>query len=387
MLIIGGIQLFIIPAQVYFFNYLNLNAFIGNLLGAVFISLLLHLFIFILLIPAWFPLYDVIILSTEFIVDIFNQYAIFMSKLPFIYFISQGLIELILMFILLLFGALLIVYHSNRKNLFHGMIITLLAFSLLIPVNNVKDFKIIFFNTGNSDLTLIRFSESDYMLIDTAEFDMNNKSIERNLLNYLRQENIRNISKFLLTHEHSDHYGGVFKLAENVQIDTLIITERFYNSPTGMNIRGNSNFSNTTYLVINDTLTYHHANYSIKFLHPDKNYDHRNENNHSIVANLSVNCLNILFTGDIEAEAENHLVSTYSEYIKADILKAAHHGPGTSTTESFLLAVNPELYVVPSTGNMRRGFPNRFVIQRVEEVVQKVYITGRDGAVVVKHRE
>ena len=53
----------------------------------------------------------------------------------------------------------------------------------------------------------------------------------------------------------------------------------------------------------------------------------------------------ILFTGDIEEEAENLIVAS-CEDIKADVLKVAHHGSKTSSTSPFVSKVDPKYSII-----------------------------------------
>ena len=384
ILMIGCIQMLIMPVQIYSFQNFNLNTFFGNLLGAVFVSILLPLFLVILVLPAAIPLYSFLTTSAEFLTDMFNRYIVFLSRFPFVIESIQDYKRLIFLFILIAFGLLLIAYAQNKKRLFQGAFLCLVSLVLFIPINERKDFQVIFFDTGNSDCFLLRFSEKDYMLIDTGDSDKNSKNITRNLIPYLKKEKVKNISKVILTHEHLDHYGGIFYLGEKVRIDTLMISEKFFNSEIGHQIRQSEDFQNTFFFVISDTLTYKNKDYSIKFLHPDKDYQHRNENNHSVVCRIDYKDISLLFVGDLEREAEQHIARNYPEYLKADILKAGHHGSNTSSHEEFLNLVRPELIIFSASGEVGRNFPNPIVIERAGQVANQVFTTGRGGAVILR---
>jgi len=70
------------------------------------------------------------------------------------------------------------------------------------------------------------------------------------------------------------------------------------------------------------------------------------------------------------------------------VLKLAHHGSCTSTTDEFLEAVTPDLAVI-SVGENDYGHPCEGVLARLEEWAEQmqrelsVYRTDRDGAVEV----
>ena len=74
-----------------------------------------------------------------------------------------------------------------------------------------------------------------------------------------------------------------------------------------------------------------------------KNAENRafSENNKSLVLKLTYGETSFLFTGDIELEAESK-VAKYGDAIRADVLKVAHHGSKTSSTEKFIKTCAPK---------------------------------------------
>ena len=54
----------------------------------------------------------------------------------------------------------------------------------------------------------------------------------------------------------------------------------------------------------------------------------------------------MLFTGDIEQIAEKRIVEEYGENLKSTIIKIAHHGSKTSSTEEFINAVKPQIALI-----------------------------------------
>lgn len=71
-------------------------------------------------------------------------------------------------------------------------------------------------------------------------------------------------------------------------------------------------------------------------------------NNNSIVMNLNYRKFKMLFTGDIEEEAEKEIITLYKKTnnLNADVLKVAHHGSKTSTCEQFLNLVKPKIALI-----------------------------------------
>ncbi|MBR3162683.1 MAG: hypothetical protein IKF17_01100 [Clostridia bacterium] len=110
-------------------------------------------------------------------------------------------------------------------------------------------------------------------------------------------------------------------------------------------------------------------------------------NNNSIVCKISYNNFSMLFTGDIEEQAEVKILQEYEDNIKilkSEILKVAHHGSKTSTTIEFLKAVNPKVALIGVGKNNKFGHPSNEVIQRLEEKNTKKYRTDEMGEITIK---
>ncbi len=90
--------------------------------------------------------------------------------------------------------------------------------------------------------------------------------------------------------------------------------------------------------------------------------------------------ISILFTGDIEIQTEERLVKKYADFLKSDILKAAHHGSKSSSSEDFIETVSPQYAVIFAASGNRFGFPSKQVTQRLSK--SKTFVTGENGAVI-----
>ena len=73
-----------------------------------------------------------------------------------------------------------------------------------------------------------------------------------------------------------------------------------------------------------------------------------------------------LFTGDIEQIAEKAILEKYGDTLKSTILKVAHHGSKSSSTEKFINAVKPKIALIGVGGNNNFGHPNAEVLERIE---------------------
>ena len=75
-----------------------------------------------------------------------------------------------------------------------------------------------------------------------------------------------------------------------------------------------------------------------------------------------------------------------TDVLKCDVLKVAHHGSKTSSSEAFLDAASPSVAVIQAGRNNFYGHPHAQTLERLEERGIKVCRTDLDGAVGVDIR-
>lgn len=106
-------------------------------------------------------------------------------------------------------------------------------------------------------------------------------------------------------------------------------------------------------------------------------------NNSSVVAWLQYEDTGFVFTGDIEADAEQDILEARPDiYAKAVLLDAAHHGSKSSSTKAFLQWLGPSTAVLSCGVDNSYGHPSRDVVERLSALETAVYRTDLDGVVV-----
>ncbi len=93
-----------------------------------------------------------------------------------------------------------------------------------------------------------------------------------------------------------------------------------------------------------------------------------NINNNSLVCKMVYQKFSMLFTGDIEEIAEKTILKEYkyTNILKSTILKVAHHGSKSSSTEEFLNAIKPKIALIGVGEKNIFGHPNNGVLKRLE---------------------
>ena len=84
--------------------------------------------------------------------------------------------------------------------------------------------------------------------------------------------------------------------------------------------------------------------------------------------------------GDAESQAEEDMIAN-GAILKADVLKAGHHGSSTSTSDLFLEKVDPSYVVIQCGEGNSYGHPHQETLDRLKEAGSHVYRTHENGAV------
>jgi beta-lactamase superfamily II metal-dependent hydrolase len=107
----------------------------------------------------------------------------------------------------------------------------------------------------------------------------------------------------------------------------------------------------------------------------------REINDRSVVLLGTVGGRRILLTGDLEDDVDPVLLARGLPRI--DLLKVAHHGSGTASSEALLDAIRPRLAAISVGADNTYGHPAAATISRLRGVGAIVERTDLDGAVTV----
>lgn len=212
--------------------------------------------------------------------------------------------------------------NQNKRKIISKILIFILIFNIYILIP--KNLKIHFIDVGQGDSTLIITPKNKTILIDgggNADYNVG-KNI---LLPYLLDRRIKTIDYVLISHFDTDHSQSYAKILSELTASRIFITEQIEENDLFKQIMAIAKEKNikVTYVKAGDIINIDGVKFSI--LHPQKELITNNGmNNNSMVCKLEYKSFSMLFTGDIEKEAEE-LILRKNTNLKADVLKVAHH--------------------------------------------------------------
>ena len=227
-------------------------------------------------------------------------------------------------------------------------------------------------DVGQGDSILI-YSNGKSCIIDMATPLYANK-----ICADLSRCNIRTPDVVLISHLHTDHIGGLSRVAEIYDIKNLIMPEILTNSiAEAQKAKDTVIASGGRYYTAVQGMNFNIGEFEITLL---GNYSSNNENNRSIFAVAEIDGIKFLFTGDAEEWAEERLLEE-NVNLDCDVLKVAHHGSSGSTCIKFLQAVTPEYAVISVGEDNPYSHPNSDTLNALDEIGAEVFRTDTSGDV------
>ncbi len=275
---------------------------------------------------------------------------------------------------------------SNKTSVTVGVFILIAVISFFVNLSGiytVDDFLVTLglkepslLGTGKVTVHYIDVGQGDCQLImsgdKTVLIDAGERGEAKKVIHYLEKYGVEKLDYIIATHPHDDHIGGLAKVIEEFEVGTIYAPE----IPEDM-ISTTRSYEDFLTAISEKGLTLTSPDFceeidlgmsSLTLYPPQKDYE--SINNYSIVSYFKHGRNTFLFTGDIESEAENDLIKTdrktYPNFsLNSVVLKVAHHGSSSSSTQKFLNYVLPDLAVIQCGENNRYNHPNQEVVDRL----------------------
>jgi len=240
-------------------------------------------------------------------------------------------------------------------------------------------------DVGQGDAILVEGSRGGRLLIDGGpDPDRLLVALDRRIPPWDRQ-----INSVILSHPHEDHVAGLALLLKRYRVQRVMEPGMLGPGPgyaAWLRELSGRDAPVRTGIAAGDRLTVDEIDlrvlWPVRGRVPAEPPDGGTGiNNVSVVLVGQVGARRFLLMGDVEEAIDPQLLS--AGLPRVDLLKVAHHGSRTATTQAFVDAVQPRIAVASAGAGNPYGHPTRVTLERLAASGARVLRTDRDGTVVV----
>ena len=259
------------------------------------------------------------------------------------------------------------------------------------PEVHARELELTSIDVGQGDSLLVVLPDGRRMLVDgggipafghvmRSQLDIGEDVVAP----YLWDRGIRTVDVIAISHAHDDHIGGIPALVSDFR-PREIWTGATPDSPTWWLVRQRASQVGAKIVAMQAGGRFTLGGGSFEVLAPPADYIPLDEpkNNPSLVLRLSYGERSFLLTGDVERPIEREMLDA-GEARPTDVLKVAHHGSRTSSSEEFLDALHPAFAVISAGFENSYGHPHPMIVARLAERHATILRTDRDGLITIR---
>jgi len=241
-------------------------------------------------------------------------------------------------------------------------------------------------DVGQGDAILATLPNGRTLMIDSGGvsqgggFDVG----DRVLGPALRYRGLRRLDYLAITHGDHDHIGGAAALVRDFSPGEIWYGTYVNNHPASTQLQSMALYKRTAWrwLLAGDRVELGGVELRVHHPPPPDWQRQKVRNDDSIVLELRYGQVSVLMTGDISREVEEDLIPSL-DLLPIVILKAPHHGSGTSSSPAFIDKLKPRLVLVSCGRGNPFGHPQPYVIERYKAAGAEILRTDRDGQIEV----
>jgi competence protein ComEC len=239
-----------------------------------------------------------------------------------------------------------------------------------------------FADVGQGDATFITTPSGRHILVDGGPDTLEATRLVGSRLPFWR----RSVDLVVLTHPHADHVRGLAEVLGRYHVAGIMERRFQYDSPAyDAWKRAVENEGAGVIQAHSGQLVAIDDGVFIQVLGPPETLlrgTGSDIDNASVVLRLVYGEVSFLLTGDMFAEEEAWLVQRGAP-VDSDVLKVAHHGSRTSSSETFLAAVTPAIAVISAGEDNRHGHPHPETVEALLRYVteDRVLSTAERGTI------
>ncbi len=244
-----------------------------------------------------------------------------------------------------------------------------------------------FLDVGEGDSIIICFPNKNLWVLDAGglgqafsqqdayTLDIGEAVVSR----YLWHRWIIKLDRLILSHADLDHAGGMPAVMKNFKVG------RFDYASTSIDEILDEILSIARKKHVPRTLIYAGSEekvggVTVRVLNPPRQSVRSSANENSVVLAFAFKRFSALLTGDLEKEGQDDVLSC-SGKLRGLLLKVAHHGSRSGTSDAFLDRTQPLWAIVSAGRNNPYGHPSPEVVSRILRHGARPILTSDQGAV------
>ncbi|MEG2570517.1 MAG: MBL fold metallo-hydrolase, partial [Clostridia bacterium] len=221
---------------------------------------------------------------------------------------------------------------------------------------------------GKADAILITL-DGKSMLIDAGETKDGSR-----VAALLRDKGISKLDYVVLTHMDKDHIGGIPRVMMDAEVGTLIQSHNSEGSAEYSAYQAELKEDSVTPILLRKPMEFEFGGAQVRLL-PAEKEKYADDNDYSIITELTYGEKRFLFTGDAEKER-------LAEYLAGEVkpfnfVKMPHHGNKNKQSKAFINAAHPEYAVITSSD---KNPANYEILSMLKAIKANVFQT-KDGYV------
>ncbi len=226
-------------------------------------------------------------------------------------------------------------------------------------------------------LSVVLQTATHTLLYDAGpRYSSQSDSGNRIVIPFLRGQGIDRLNGFVVSHNDSDHRGGMVSVLTQMPVDWVA-------SSLGDD---DPDLAARRHMRCYAGQSWEWDGVHFEMLYPgwDSYADSAiKDNNRSCVLRVTSKFGSLLIPGDIERGAEAMLLKTYPEKLATDVLIAPHHGSKTSSSPGFVAATKPAVVIFTMGYLNRFNHPKQAVVERYKQNGSHIYRSDNDGAILL----
>jgi competence protein ComEC len=245
-----------------------------------------------------------------------------------------------------------------------------------------------FLDVGEGDSIVIRFPDERIWVLDAGGlrlppsheenayvFDVGEAVVSR----YLWHGWITRLDRLILSHTDQDHAGGVPAVLKNFRVSGFGYSQ----TGSGAILARILLIAGEKRLVLKRLqagMEERVGPVQVRTHNPPADSGLNSANDNSIVLQFCFGNFSALLTGDLEKSGEAETLLQPVD-LRSPLLKVAHHGSRSGTSNAFLDRVKPRWAVVSAGRNNPFGHPSREVMARLQKHGVQSFLTIDEGAI------